>query len=95
MPKWPGVSKLSPTAKAEWARAYAALTVHEQHHVDLARQHLQDLHTRLIGKTEAEAGEIFTEAVEKLKEASDAYDAATQHGKTEGTDLNISIPQLA
>jgi predicted secreted Zn-dependent protease len=50
MPKWPGASKLSPAAKAEWERAYAALTVHEQHHVDLARQHLKDLHTKLIGK---------------------------------------------
>jgi hypothetical protein len=89
---WPGATKLSPAAKAEWKRAYAAVTVHEQHHIDLARQHLQDLHTKLIGKTEAKAGEIFTGAFEKLKEASDDYDTATDHGKTEGTDLNTSIP---
>jgi hypothetical protein len=92
MPTWPGATKLSPAAKAEWKRAYAAVMVHEQHHVDLARQHLQDLHTKLIGKTEAKAGEIFTGAFEKLKEASDDYDTATDHGKTEGTDLNTSIP---
>ena len=92
MPKWPGASGLSKAARAEWKRAYAALQVHEQHHVDLAKQHLRDLHAKLIGKTEAEAGDIFTEAVEKLQKASDDYDTATHHGQTEGTDLNTSIP---
>jgi hypothetical protein len=91
MPKWPGVGKLSPAAKAEWERAYAAVTVHEQHHVDLARHHLEDLHTKLIGKTKGEAGDIFREAFEKLKEASDDYDAVTDHGKSEGALLNTSI----
>jgi hypothetical protein len=92
MPRWPGASKLSKAARAEWERAYAALKVHEQHHVDLAKQHLQHLHAKLIGTTDAEAGAIFTEAVEKLQKASDDYDAATHHGQTEGTDLNTSIP---
>ena len=36
-------------------------------------------------------GGIFTEAVEKLQKASDAYDATTHHGQTEGTDLDTSI----
>jgi predicted secreted Zn-dependent protease len=91
MPRWPGVSKLSQAARAEWERAYAALEVHEQQHVDLAKEHLQDLHTKLIGKTEAEAGDIFREAFEELRKASEDYDAATDHGKTEGAELNGSI----
>jgi hypothetical protein len=91
MPRWPGVSKLSQAARAEWERAYAALEVHEQHHVDLAKEHLQDLHTKLIGRTEAEAGDIFTEAFEELRKASEDYDAVTDHGKSEGAVLNGSI----
>jgi predicted secreted Zn-dependent protease len=91
MPKWPGASKLSSAAQAEWKRASAALKRHEQHHVDLAKQHLKDLHTKLISKTQEEAGAIFTEAVEKLQKASDDYDTATKHGQTEGTDLDTSI----
>jgi hypothetical protein len=92
MPKWPGASKLSKAAQAEWKRASAALKRHEQHHVDLAKQYLKDLHKKMIGKTEEEAGAIFTEAVEQLQKASDDYDTATNHGSTEGTDLDTSIP---
>jgi predicted secreted Zn-dependent protease len=91
MPSWPGASKLSKAAQAEWKRASAALKKHEEHHVDLAKQQLKDLHKKLIGKTEEEAGAIFTEAVEELQKASDDYDTATNHGSTEGTDLDVSI----
>ncbi len=91
MPSWPGASKLSKAAQAEWKRASAALKKHEQHHVDLAKQYLKDLHKKLIGKTEEEAAAIFTEAVEELQKASDDYDTATSHGSTEGTDLDISV----
>jgi predicted secreted Zn-dependent protease len=91
MPKWPGASKLSKAAQAEWKRASAALKKHEQHHVELAKQHLKDLHKKMIGKTEEEAAAIFTEAVEELQKASDDYDTATNHGQTEGTDLDVSV----
>jgi hypothetical protein len=49
MPSWPGASKLSKAAQAEWKRASAALKKHEEHHVDLAKQQLKDLHKKLIG----------------------------------------------
>lgn len=91
MPKWPGASKLSKAAQVEWKRATAALKRHEQHHVELAKRYLKDLHKKMIGKTEEEAAAIFTKAVEKLQKASDDYDTATNHGSTEGTDLDTSI----
>jgi hypothetical protein len=91
MPKWPGASNLSKAARAEWNRAYAALKSHEQHHVTLVKQYLKDVHKKMIGKTEEEAGAIFTEAVKKLQKASDDYDSATNHGQTEGTDLDTSV----
>ena len=91
MPSWPGASKLSKAARAEWQRAYAALKGHEAHHVALVKQYLKDIHKKMIGKTEEEAGAIFTEAVEQLQKGSDAYDDATHHGQTEGTDLDTSI----
>jgi hypothetical protein len=59
--------------------------------VALVRQYLKDIHKKMIGKTQEEAGAIFTEAVEQLQKASDAYDDATHHGQTEGTDLDMSI----
>ena len=91
MPNWPGATKLSKPAKAEWDRAYGALAKHEQGHVDLVNTHLSGLGASLVGKTEAEANAAFAEAVQKLQEASDKYDVDTDHGRNNGTDLDTSI----
>ncbi|GAC1362176.1 MAG: hypothetical protein NVSMB32_02220 [Actinomycetota bacterium] len=92
MPKWAGAAKLSKAGQAEWKRAYGALKKHEQHHGALVTKFMKDLHAKMIGKTEAEADQIFNDAVAALQKASDDYDTKTKHGQTEGTDLNTSVP---
>lgn len=91
MPKWPGAAKLSKAARAEWKRAYRALQEHEQHHVKLVKQHLNGVHERLVGKTEDDAAIEFDAALQELQDSSDAFDAYSDHGRNEGTDLDTSI----
>jgi len=91
MPDWPGAAKLAKAARAEWDRFYGALQRHEQGHVDLAHKFLSGLGSSLVGKTEAEANAALNEAVQKLQEASDAYDVDTDHGRNRGTVMDTSI----
>jgi predicted secreted Zn-dependent protease len=74
MPSWPGASKLSPTAKAEWDRCWSALSAHEDRHVAIAREKMEGVGESLVGKSESEANTAFADALTALKEASDAID---------------------
>jgi len=91
MPKWKGAKKLSEAAKAEWDRFYQALLDHENGHVDLVHEHLEGLGESLIGKTTEEAETACAEAMADLQTASDDYDVETDHGRNEGTIIDISI----
>lgn len=91
LPNWPGAAKLSRAAKAEWDRAFRVLKAHEERHVQLARNKLKDVAKSLVGKSQSEAETIFADAVAKLQKSSDDYDANSDHGRNEGTNIDTSI----
>lgn len=91
LPNWPNTTKLSKAAKAEWDRAFGVLKKHEENHVQLVRDKLKDMAKSLVGKSQAEAEAIFQKALTELQQASDNYDASSDHGRNEGTDLDTSV----
>jgi predicted secreted Zn-dependent protease len=91
LPNWPGAAKLSRAAKAEWDRAFRVLKAHEERHVQLARNKLKDVAKSLVGKSQSEAETIFADAVAELQTSSDEYDANSDHGRNEGTNIDTSI----
>jgi predicted secreted Zn-dependent protease len=91
MPTWPNAAKLSKPAKAEWERAFKVLKAHEEKHVKLVRSKLNDLAKSLVGKSRTEAEATFEAALTELKQSSDEYDTQSNHGRNEGTDLDISV----
>ena len=54
-------------------------------------EHVQGLAATMVGKSRAEADARFTDAMEKLSTASEAYDAETDHGKQRGTIIDTSV----
>lgn len=89
MPSWPGASKLGAADKAKWDNFIQALEAHEQGHVDLVKNKLNDLGQGLLGKTSAEADAAFQAALQDLQSASDDYDAQTDHGRKTGTTIDL------
>src|SRR5690348_8843352 len=61
MPRWTGYADASPDERHEWDRFCAALHAHEQGHLDLVREHLQEVETQLAGQTPARAAATWTQ----------------------------------
>jgi len=93
MPEWPAARKRKKRVRDEWERFYRALEAHEQGHVDLVRKHLEGVAASLVGLSEEKAQEKFAEALQELQEASDQYDAATDHGRKNGTIIDLSVAE--
>ena len=91
MPSWPGASGLGQDAKAEWLRFVVALKGHEQGHVDIARNGFKRADKKLIGKPIGAVDRAFKKIVDGVQTSSDKYDAANDHGRKKGTDLDDSI----
>ncbi len=89
MPQWSGYSAASAAAKAEWDRWYAALEAHEQGHISLARQHLENSDAGLVGLAEADARTTFQATCDALQTASNAYDDQTKNGRNTGTIMQV------
>ena len=89
MPAWVEVDQAPQEAQDEWNRFWAALEAHEQGHIDIVSEKLADVDTGMIGKTEAEAGQVWNTAFDELNKASKAYDDGNNHGQNEGTILDL------
>lgn len=94
MPSWPGARKLKRPARDEWGRAYRALEEHEQGHVRIVREQMEGVAERMIGLSEEEANAVFDAAVQRLQEASDAFDKGNDHGRGAGTEINLDVEPL-
>lgn len=89
MPQWDGYDAASDSAKGEWDRFYAALEAHEMGHLALADQYLRELDQQMIGKTVDEAKSVFESTLQALQAESDAYDHRTDHGRNDGTNIDV------
>jgi predicted secreted Zn-dependent protease len=89
MPNWPGAAKLKGKAKAEWDRFYKALEAHEQGHVKIAQEQFKGLAEKMLGKKEADAKKEFEKAKKAAKDASDKYDKSNDHGRKQGTIIDV------
>jgi predicted secreted Zn-dependent protease len=92
MPNWTDRHGASPEAQAEWDRWYAALERHERGHVDATAWIFDDMDGTMIGLSPSEAAGQFDKFVYDAQQASDRYDADTNHGLNDGTVMDISIP---
>ncbi len=91
MPRWPEYTQASGACREEWDRFWIAVENHEKGHIDLVRTHLVDLHERLAGIPVQEAQGVFDQAVAALNAASAAYDAQTDHGRNQGTVIDVGV----
>jgi hypothetical protein len=89
MPNWPGAAKLKPADKAKWDKFVQALEAHEQGHVDLVKDKLKDLGSKLLGKSKDDADATFQSALTDLQTASDDYDTKTDHGRNTGCTIDV------
>jgi predicted secreted Zn-dependent protease len=89
MPSWPDAGSASDADQSTWNRFLAALAAHEQGHVDLINQHFSSIETRLVGLSPDEAKRLWAEMLSALQDASDSYDGDTDHGRKQGTVIDI------
>jgi predicted secreted Zn-dependent protease len=91
MPDWSGYATASQAEKDEWDRFCAALRAHEQGHIQLVLDNLAGIDGQLVGKSVSDAAQAWNDALVGLKSASDAYDQSTDHGRNQGTTIDISV----
>jgi hypothetical protein len=91
MPAWTPPPAMLPRARAEWHRWYSALLAHEQGHIDLVHAHLDGLAAAMLGRRPARGRAMFRAAQSTLARESRRYDASTDHGRSSGTVMDVSI----
>jgi predicted secreted Zn-dependent protease len=89
MPRWPGCASAPDADQGEWRRFLAALQAHEQGHLDLVLQHLSNIDERLVRQSPAGARRVWDDALGALQSASDSYDRDTDHGRNQGTIIEV------
>ena len=94
MPSWSGYGMASQAEKDEWDRFCTALRTHEQGHIQLVVDQLSGVDEQLVGKSVDGAAQAWEDALSGLRSASDAYDDTTDHGRNQGTivDVGVSAP---
>jgi predicted secreted Zn-dependent protease len=91
MPRWSEYGTACQAEKGEWDRFFAALETHEQGHIDLVRQHLGGIDEQMAGQSSDGAKQLWVSALQDLQSASDSYDADTDHGRNQGTVIDVSV----
>ena len=94
LPNWtPGLNPASGLAD-QWATYIAALSLHEQGHVDRYRDGARDLVAQLEAMTDLDCPAVSSQVSATvlsfsvgLAKAQDAYDTDTGHGRTQGATL--------
>ena len=95
LPKWQNFSAAKDADKTEWARFIKCTRIHEQGHVDRVRKFMnKDMPQQwksASGSTPKALQQRLKELVrlvrDRLKKISEAYDAKTSHGATQGATL--------
>ncbi len=97
LPTWKRYASASAKARAEWDRMVAALTVHEDRHVEMAVEEANKLAKDLIGKEIAQLVMMVNATGRTIRQRQEKLDTDTDHGskpgvKYGGVSLDISIP---
>jgi predicted secreted Zn-dependent protease len=95
MPRWPEYTSAAPAPRQEWDRFWVALDHHERGHLALVHQYLDGLDHRLHGFSESDAQQAWADALAALAAASDSYDAQTDHGRNDGTVIDVDVEVAA
>ncbi len=91
MPRWPEYTTAAAACREEWDRFWVALDGHERGHMRLVHEHLDGIHRRLRGLSVDDAQQTWADALSALATASDSYDTQTDHGRNEGTVINVPV----
>jgi predicted secreted Zn-dependent protease len=91
MPNWTDKANASTAAQSEWDRWYAALETHERGHIEATAWIFDNMDDTMIGLTPTDAQGQFGKFEYDAQQASDRYDAETNHGLNEGTVMDTSI----
>jgi hypothetical protein len=94
-PELSNYDQLCSSQQKEWDRFISRVMVHEQGHVDRVHQFIDNLHTKMVGKSVKDAIKTFNKALSDLDKSSRQYDLpppkGTNHGETQGAKLNTRI----
>ena len=91
MPRWVEYVIATRPEQAEWDRFCRALRAHEQGHLDLVAEHLQRIDERMLGRAPDAAKRAWDAALAALADASAEYDRTTDHGRTDGTVIDVGV----
>jgi hypothetical protein len=94
MPRWQGYASAPQGERDEWDRFFSALEAHEQGHIDLVKRYLSGIDEQMAGQSSDVARQIWANALQDLQSASDSYDEETDHGRNQGTTINVSTPDI-
>jgi hypothetical protein len=93
LPNWTRLAGKPEPVRNEWNRMLAALRGHENHHVSIARTHLDALETTLSGIHEDDFQRVWGEAIAGLQTAQQDYDDSTHSGQDEGVTLDLNVEE--
>jgi hypothetical protein len=88
LPVWTDKAKGNPQQQAEWDRFAGAIGAHEAGHVQRDRASWANAHSRLVGKSAADANAAFDQISTGADATNAKYDTDTDHGKNQGTTIN-------
>ena len=91
LPNWTRLAGKPEPVRNEWNRMLAALRGHENHHVSIARTHLESLETTLSGVHEDDFQRVWGEEIAALRAAQQEYDDSTHSGQDEGVTLDLAV----
>jgi len=91
LPRWTTLSKQPRRVQAEWNRMLTALRRHENEHVRIARERIQQLAGEMSGKPESDLPDIHARCLQDLDTLSNAFDQRTDHGEKEGVTLDLKV----
>ena len=83
-PRWTPPLNATPELVAKWTKYVKVLAFHEQHHVDLVNNNYKAVEKAIQGATCLTADAAAKHAVRRIEQYDAEYDAATNHGETEG-----------
>jgi predicted secreted Zn-dependent protease len=89
MPHWVEYTTVSTAEQAEWDRFFEALRGHEQGHIELVNQYMENADTLLEGVDEHTAAHQWQSNLDALQAASDQYDLGNDHGRNAGTTIDL------
>ncbi len=91
LPSWSDRGSGTPTQQAEWDRFAAAIATHEQGHVAKDVAAWSSAHTKIAGKSVADGNAKFDAISAAADKANADYDTTTQHGLTQGTNIDPNV----